>query len=117
MAEPKSLEQIAQEVRNLSYFSNGISELNPNRTITTPQTQKGFSMLSYDIPREALYNRLSDGTYVPKFENYVGATGNEERLAWLVVCEIHYHPHRRYEIDISRHCKYRDWETDRKSVV
>jgi hypothetical protein len=32
-------------------------------------------------PMTALYDRLNDGTYVAKYENYLGATGNEDRLA------------------------------------
>jgi hypothetical protein len=40
-----------------------------------------FEGVSYDMPKSAVYDRLSDGSYIPKFENYIGATGNEERLA------------------------------------
>jgi hypothetical protein len=81
MAEPKSLEQIAQEIRSLSYYDQGVSELNPNRTLVAPKTQTGISPITFDIPVSSVYNRLSDGSYVPKFENFAGAAGNEERLA------------------------------------
>lgn len=37
--------------------------------------------VKYDVPKEAIYDRLNDGTYIAKFENYIGATGNEDRLA------------------------------------
>ena len=33
------------------------------------------------VPKEAIYDRLNDGSYVAKFENYIGAEGNENRLA------------------------------------
>lgn len=81
MAQPKSLEQIAQEVRDLSYYGNGVSDLSANRSISAPQTQTGISPIEFNIPVSAVYNRLNDGSYVPKFENFAGATGNEERLA------------------------------------
>ncbi len=35
----------------------------------------------FDVPKAALYDRLSDGSYIAKYENYVGAKGNENRLA------------------------------------
>lgn len=35
----------------------------------------------FDVPIETIYDRMSDGKYVAKYENYNGATGNEERLA------------------------------------
>jgi hypothetical protein len=34
-----------------------------------------------ETPMAALYDRLSDGTYIAKYENYLGAEGNEDRLA------------------------------------
>jgi hypothetical protein len=37
--------------------------------------------IEYTVPKEAIYDRLNDGTYIAKFENYIGATGNEDRLA------------------------------------
>jgi hypothetical protein len=33
------------------------------------------------VPKHAIFDRLSDGTYTPKFENFKGAVGNEDRLA------------------------------------
>jgi hypothetical protein len=41
----------------------------------------GFTDITYDVPTSAIYDRLSDGSYIPKFENYQGAFGNEDRLA------------------------------------
>ena len=35
----------------------------------------------FDVPKAALYDRLSDGSYISKYENYIGAKGNEDRLA------------------------------------
>lgn len=37
--------------------------------------------VEFDVNKSAIYDRLSDGTYVPKYENYKGAEGNEDRLA------------------------------------
>jgi len=33
------------------------------------------------VSKEAIYDRLNDGSYIAKFENYIGAEGNENRLA------------------------------------
>lgn len=46
-----------------------------------PVSSKGFDVVKYDVPVDAVYDRLNDGSYVAKYENYLGATGNEERLA------------------------------------
>ena len=46
---------------------------------TPPKTQT-FKPVVYDVPTSAIYDRLNDGTYVAKYENYLGATGNENRL-------------------------------------
>jgi hypothetical protein len=43
--------------------------------------EQGFESVDYSIDKNAIYDRLSDGTYTPKYDNYRGATGNEERLA------------------------------------
>lgn len=40
-----------------------------------------FRPLDYTVDPNAIYDRLSDGSYVAKFENYLGETGNEDRLA------------------------------------
>jgi len=44
-------------------------------------TKNELKPVEYDVPTSAIYDRLSDGTYVAKFENYLGAVGNEDRLA------------------------------------
>jgi hypothetical protein len=37
--------------------------------------------VKFDVHKDAIYDRLNDGTYIPKYDNYVGETGNENRLA------------------------------------
>ena len=37
--------------------------------------------VKYNVHMDAIYDRLNDGTYIPKFENYAGGIGNEDRLA------------------------------------
>ena len=81
MAEQKSLEQIAQEILNIGAPSGGSSQLVTDRPVDFTPSRTGISPIKFDIPVSAVYNRLSDGSYVPKFENFAGATGNEERLA------------------------------------
>jgi hypothetical protein len=48
------------------------------------QKQEGvreFDLVKRDVPVEAIYDRLSDGSYSKKYDNYKGAFGNEDRLA------------------------------------
>lgn len=46
-----------------------------------PISDQSFNVTTYDVPIDAVYDRQNDGSYVAKYENYLGATGNEERLA------------------------------------
>lgn len=39
------------------------------------------SDVKYNVQTDAIYDRLSDGSYAPKFQNYKGGIGNENRLA------------------------------------
>jgi hypothetical protein len=38
-------------------------------------------LVDYNIPFSSVFTKLRDGSYIPMFENYKGATGNEDRLA------------------------------------
>ena len=49
-------------------------------SVVKPSDQ-GIQDIRQDVPLTAVYNKLSDGTYIPKYENYAGAFGNEDRLA------------------------------------
>lgn len=42
---------------------------------------KGLTSVRFTTPKSAIFDRLSDGTYIPKFENFKGNTDNEDRLA------------------------------------
>ncbi len=42
---------------------------------------KGYGRTYFDVPKEAVYDRLPDGSFAAKYENYKGAIGNEDRLA------------------------------------
>lgn len=48
-------------------------------SVTSPTS--GYQVGKFDVPIDAIYDRLSDGNYVAKYENYLGAEGNEDRLA------------------------------------
>jgi hypothetical protein len=50
----------------------------PTRTAEGTQI---FRPVDYSVSPNAIYDRLRDGSYVAKFENYLGETGNENRLA------------------------------------
>lgn len=51
----------------------------------TPTTTAGGTPVvrpvEYTVSPTAIYDRLRDGSYVAKFENYLGEEGNEDRLA------------------------------------
>ena len=52
------------------------------------QTKDEFGALiarpiEYNVNPLAVYDRLGDGSYVAKYDNYLGETGNEDRLARL----------------------------------
>ena len=58
----------------------GMTSLQPKAT----RTEEGVSIFrpaDYSVDPNAIYDRLRDGSYVAKFENYLGETGNEDRLA------------------------------------
>ena len=44
-------------------------------------SKKAMRIAEYSVPLESVYDRLNDGSYAAKYENYLGAEGNENRLA------------------------------------
>lgn len=44
-------------------------------------SSKAIRIAEYKVPLESVYERMNDGSYTAKFENYLGAEGNENRLA------------------------------------
>jgi hypothetical protein len=58
----------------------GVSSSLSAPTKTAEGTQI-FRPVDYSVSPNAIYDRLRDGSYVAKFENYLGETGNENRLA------------------------------------
>jgi hypothetical protein len=58
----------------------GVSSVLSAPTRTAEGTQI-FRPVDYSVSPNAIYDRLRDGSYVAKFENYLGETGNEDRLA------------------------------------
>jgi len=46
-----------------------------------PVTSQGINTAEYNVPIDSVFERLNDGSYVAKFENHLGAEGNENRLA------------------------------------
>jgi len=43
--------------------------------------RKGIQAVQYDVPMSNVYDRLSDGTFIPKYKNYTTGYGEEDRLA------------------------------------
>lgn len=68
-------------------IENIIRSIGTNNTTTNfkpvslKATNKAYQGATYDVPKAAIYDKLSTGELVPRFENYKGATGNENRLA------------------------------------
>lgn len=89
---PKDYESFKEWVSQpVDYNKNNrrvtLDNLNNNNQIVLQSTlkkqQETFNPVQYDTPNEAIFHRYSDGTYQAKFENYLGATGNEDRLGQL----------------------------------
>jgi len=51
----------------------------PDLTVKSTQN-RGLVGVTYDVPMDAIYDRLSDGSYIAKYDNYLDAYGNEDRL-------------------------------------
>jgi hypothetical protein len=43
--------------------------------------KKAMRIAEYSVPLESVYDRMNDGSYSARYENYLGAEGNENRLA------------------------------------
>lgn len=75
--ELKSIDQIVSELR-------GETPKASIQKIALPNIKQDVGKIKdvvYDVPTSAIYDRLNDGSYVAKYENYAGAVGNENRLA------------------------------------
>lgn len=61
------------------------SDINPYQYLTpeviSVNHDSGLTGVKYDVPRSSIMERNRDGSYSSLFENYVGATENEDRLA------------------------------------
>lgn len=62
---------------SLKSLENPLDKLSQGAWIQDPTVLKP---IKYDVPMDSIYDRLSDGSYIKKFDNYLGATGNEDRL-------------------------------------
>lgn len=76
--ELKSMDQILEELRSQGSANQGLEKMTPN---TGKMDVGKVKDIVYDVPTSAIYDRLSDGSFFPRFENYAGAVGNEDRLA------------------------------------
>ena len=75
----KSLKEISDSVRNGTYKASPMAAAVANRK--KAQQPIKIDTVDYDVPMTAIYDRMNDGSYMAKYENYLGAEGNEERLA------------------------------------
>lgn len=68
------------EAPDYSQFSLKGAQRGFTPTAMAPQ-KKGLDMVEYTVNPLAIYDRLRDGTYVSRYENFMGQEGNEDRLA------------------------------------
>lgn len=76
------LDSILAELRGEQ--SRGLQNLEGlKKTNYTPIRTKTDAVqdVKYNVHMDTIYDRLNDGTYVAKFDNYAGGIGNEDRLA------------------------------------
>lgn len=75
-------ESILADIRGESDNSQGIMGGLERPTLRSYDENIGKTVdADFNVPMDAIYDRLSDGTYTPMYENYAGAIGNEDRLA------------------------------------
>lgn len=55
-------------------------DLRPTLSLN-PVSSQTYNVNKFDVPINSVYERMNDGTYVAKFKDYLGAEGNENRLA------------------------------------
>lgn len=91
MPDTQRIEDIVQSIRSKSSFQpEGVSNSPANllrsqknnfQTGIKPIQRNTIEDIEYVVPKSAIFDRLSNGAYVAKYENYKTAFGNEERLA------------------------------------
>lgn len=95
MVENKTIGEIVADIKNkkAALQDNTIATKNNGSVITdpgwnyTPESNRNeqgvfkVTPIKYDVNPLAIYDRLNDGSYVAKYKNYIGAEGNENRLA------------------------------------
>lgn len=87
MSEINNTEDIINRIRAMHPQGGpeGAEAVNPIRAaagmVAGPKTPQPFKATDFDVNPLAIYDRLSDGSYIAKYKNYVGEFGNEDRLA------------------------------------
>lgn len=75
------LDSILSEIRGDAPANPYLAKI-PKKTLAPTKINTGqVQDVKYDVHRDAIYDRLHDGTYIPRYENYAGQEGNENRLA------------------------------------
>ena len=75
------LDSILSSIRG-DYSSDPYAFKSSRRTnIPTKINTGAVQDVKYNVHTDAIYDRLNDGTYVAKFDNYAGGIDNEDRLA------------------------------------
>lgn len=84
MGDNISTNQMVQQIKQKQAQKTKGAPVNPLLSSSDKGPKSDLQTLTLskrETPMAALYDRLSDGTYIAKYENYLGAEGNEDRLA------------------------------------
>lgn len=74
-----NINDVIKDIKSKQEQAKVIKPIDTSSFLKAPTNK--IKVHEFDVPKAALYDRLSDGSYIAKYENYVGAVGNEDRLA------------------------------------
>jgi hypothetical protein len=74
-----NINDVINDIKSKQGVTKGLKPIDTSSFLKAPTNK--VKVHEFDVPKAALYDRLSDGSYIAKYENYVGAKGNENRLA------------------------------------
>lgn len=72
---------IRQDAMKLSFADKQNIKQGSVQSILGGLKDNRLSLTEFDVDVDEVYTKLNDGTYIPKFDNYVSGTNNEQRLA------------------------------------
>ena len=77
----KSLEEVQKKIQNQNNPRSTNNNVSMESTFKNLQQNRGIQDVKFDLNTDAVYDRLSDGSYIAKFPTYSSGVGEEDRLA------------------------------------